>query len=109
MIEHRFHKSSFRPALVMGAERKPMLFLVVVCVSLAFTSVNLVALAIAAFLWITVHPLLVWMGTIDPYMVGVYLRSQKYPGYIRPFTTAFRKHVGYRIPPENKSWKFWNR
>jgi len=86
-----------------------MLFLILVCVALAFTSMNLVATIIAVVLWIVIHPLLVWMGMVDPQLVGVYLRSQKYPGYIRPFTTPFRKHVGYRIPSADASWKFWRR
>ena len=109
MEAHRFHKSSFRPSLVMGAERKPMLMLILICVALAFTSMNWVATIIAVVLWVTIHPLLVWMGTVDPQLVGIYLRSQQYPGYIRAFTTPFRKQVGYRIPSADRSWKFWRR
>lgn len=109
MESHRFHKSSFRPHLIMGAERKPMLLLVLICVTLAATSANLVAFGIAAFLWMTIHPLLVWMGRIDPDLVGIYFRNLRYPGYIPPFTTPFRKDVGYRIPAENKAWKVWRR
>ena len=47
MQAHRFHKSSFRPHLVMGAERKPMLLLLLMCVTLGVTSANLVAMAMA--------------------------------------------------------------
>jgi type IV secretory pathway TrbD component len=93
----------------MGAERKPMLFLILICVALGATSVNLVTLGLATFLWVTLHPLLVWMGKIDPQMVGIYLRSQRYPGFIPAFTTPFRKGVGYRIPAETKSWQLWKR
>ncbi len=109
METHRFHKSSFRPSLVMGAERKPMLMLILICVALAFTSMNLVATIIAIVLWVLIHPLLAWMGKIDPQMVGVYVRSQKYPGFIPPHTTPFRKQVGYRIPGADAAWKFWRR
>ncbi len=109
MMVHPFHKSSFRPHLIMGAERKPALLLLLICITLAVTSANMVAYVTAAVLWFVFHPLLLWMATVDPDMVGVYFRARLYPGYIPPFTTPFRKQQGYRIPSENKSWKFWRR
>lgn len=109
MANHRFHKSSFRPHLIMGAERKPMLLLCLVCTIMGPVSMNLTSACIAAVLWAVVHPLLVLMATSDPQAVDVYLRSRRYPGYIRPFTTPFRKQTGYRIPSEDSSWKLWRR
>lgn len=82
-----------------------MLLLIVICVALGFNSMNWTATAIAFGLWVTVHPLLVWMGKVDPQLVAIYRRSQRYPGYIPPFTTPFRKHIGYRI--QRSSWRFW--
>jgi type IV secretory pathway TrbD component len=84
MQGHRFHKSSFRPHLLMGAERKSMLLLILMCISLAVTSVNLVALSIAAGLWIFIHPLLVCMGMIDPDLIGVYFAHRITPGSYLP-------------------------
>lgn len=102
MHPHPFHKSSFRPHLLMGAERVPMLTLVLLCISLNLISFNLIALGVTVFFWLTVYPLLVWMGKADPDMVGVYFRNRKYPHYIPPFTTPFRKGPGYVAGKDQK-------
>jgi len=97
MILHPLHRSAFRPHLLLGAERKPMLLLAVACGGLVITSYNIVAIGIAIGLWLTFHPLLVWMAKVDPDMVGIYLRQLRYPRFIPAFTTPFRKTVGYRV------------
>lgn len=97
MLPHPFHKSSFRPHLMMGAEHKPAIVLVLSCGGLALTSYNLVALGIALFLWLFFHPLLMLMAKTDPQLVGIYLRSLLYPRRIPAFTTPFRTSPGYRI------------
>src|SRR5579872_6266538 len=98
MDSHPFHKASFRPHLVMGAERKPMLLLAMICGGLVLTSYNVVAIGIAVLLWLTIHPLLIWMGKTDPNLINIYFRNRKYPHHIPAFTTPFRKDVGYEIP-----------
>jgi type IV secretion system protein TrbD len=95
MHPHPFHKSSFRPHLLMGAERIPMLLLLLGCIFLNMISFNLLALGVTVFFWITIHPLLVWAGKTDPYLFGIWFRSRKYPRYIPAFTTPFYKGPGY--------------
>ena len=105
MTAHLFHKSSFRPAMMLGAERKPMTILIAASGGLLLIGHNVVAIAVASGLWLTIYPMLVWMGKIDPDLVSIYFRNLGYPKYIPAFTTPFRKAVGYRIPKERKAWK----
>lgn len=109
MHANPFHKSSFRPQMLLGAERKPMLLLMMTSGGLVLTSYNIVAISLAIVLWLVFHPLLVWMGHTDPNLIGIYFRNLKYPRYIPAFTSPFRTAIGYRIPAENKSWKVWSR
>lgn len=103
MSPHPFHKASFRPHTFMGAERKPMLILILVCI-LLIASFKFVSLIVAVCLWLIFHPLLFWAGTYDPNLIMVYLRNNMlcYPRHIPAFTTPFRTAVGYKIPSQNK-------
>jgi len=104
MLSHPFHRASFRPHLLMGAERKPMILLAVICSGLSVTSFNLVALGIAVALWAVFHPLLVWMGSVDPDLISIYFRNLKYPRHIPAFSTPFRKNIGYVVAKPPKIW-----
>lgn len=88
--------------MFMGAERKPMIALIVACAWLGIVNFNLISLVLAIALWVVFHPLLAWMGKKDPNLIEVYLRSQRYPSRIPAFTTPFRTDKGYRIPAESK-------
>jgi type IV secretory pathway TrbD component len=92
----------------MGAERKPILCLALMCIAMA-SSMNLVTFCIAIGLWVVIHPALAGIAYLDPDMAGVFGRSRKYTAYIPAFTTPFRTDVGYRIAAEKKSWMVWRR
>jgi type IV secretory pathway TrbD component len=91
MTPHPFHKSSFRPQFILAAERTPMLMLITLAIGLPAISFNLFSFAVGVFLWLVVHPLLVWMGKADPQLIAIYQRYLRYPGYIPAHTTPFRK------------------
>lgn len=88
----------------MGAERKPIIALAVLCLGLGLASFNLVMISVAAGIWLVVHPLLVLMGKADPNLIAIYFRNQIYPRHIPAFTTPFRTMYGYKIAKEHKYW-----
>jgi type IV secretory pathway TrbD component len=90
MNGHLFHKSSFRPQLVLGCERIPVLLLLLICITVVVTGLNLVSFIVAAVLWFCIYPLLRRAAKSDPQMLGVWWRYKSYRGFIPGLTSPFR-------------------
>ena len=78
------HRSLIRPNLLMGGERRPVLMLLVATIGLAVASMNVVAVCVSVFIYVSVIFYLRLMAKSDPYMVGIYLRSLKFKPYYAP-------------------------
>ncbi|MDI2113891.1 conjugal transfer protein TrbD [Commensalibacter nepenthis] len=78
------YRALHRANLLMGGERKPVLLLIMATVGLAVTSMNLIAIVVSIFMWITGIFCLRMMAKSDPFMIGIYFKSIKYKGYYYP-------------------------
>ena len=79
-----FYRVLYRPPLVLGGEREPVLVTLVVAVGLAVSGFNIVSLVIAAVLWFCGIAALRLIAKADPYMTQVYLRQLSYRAYYAP-------------------------
>lgn len=85
-----FHRVLYRPSLVLGGEREPVLVALIVAGGLAVSGMNAVSFAVGAALWFSAIPLLRWVAKADPQMTRVYLRQLRYRGYYPPRSRPYR-------------------
>lgn len=75
-FRHPFYRSLTRPILFAGAPLPFLLLEVIVTYALVtFLGFRLPALAAVAVWWTSVHALAVWVGSRDPLLVEIYVRS----------------------------------
>jgi type IV secretory pathway TrbD component len=79
-----FYRVLYRPPLVFGGEREPVLLTLATAIGLVVTGQNLVSIVVGAVVWfggITAWRL---MAKADPYMTSVYRRQLQYRAYYAP-------------------------
>jgi type IV secretory pathway TrbD component len=79
-----FYRVLYRPPLVLGGEREPVLVTLVITFGLAISGLNLVSLIVAAaigFGGITGWRLI---AKVDPHMSSIYLRQLRYRAHYAP-------------------------
>jgi type IV secretory pathway TrbD component len=74
----------YRPSLILGGEREPVLITLVIAVGLVMSGFNLVSFAVAAFLWFGGLGAFRFMAKHDPYMTSVYRRQLSYRAHYAP-------------------------
>ena len=84
------YRALHRPNLFLGGEREPVLMTAIVCAGLAVSSLNLIAIAIGAGLWLVLIGVFRMMAKADPFMTRVYLRQLQYGAYFPARSRASR-------------------
>jgi type IV secretion system protein TrbD len=79
-----FYRVLYRPPLVLGGEREPVLLTLVIAVGLAVSGLNVPSLVVAAFLWFGGIAAFRLMAKADPYMTAVYRRQRRYRKHYAP-------------------------
>jgi len=79
-----FYRVLYRPPLVLGGEREPVLVTLVIAVGLAISGFNVASLVMAAVLWFGGIAGFRLMAKADPYMTNVYLRQLSYRSHYSP-------------------------
>ena len=79
-----FYRVLYRPPLVLGGEREPVLLTLVIAVGLTFSGLNVPSLVGAAFLWFGGIAAFRLMAKADPYMTAVYRRQRQYRKHYAP-------------------------
>jgi type IV secretory pathway TrbD component len=86
------YRALYRPNLLLGGEREPVLIAAILCGGVALSALNLVAIGIGFAVWATAIGLLRLMAKADPLMSRIYLRQlgyrPYYPARSRPFRGA---------------------
>jgi len=85
------HRVLWRPRLVLGGERNPVLMILVLSVALPMQGQNLTCIAVSAALWLIGLPTLQYMAKWDPQMSEVYLRQVKYQRYYPARSRPYRE------------------
>lgn len=83
-------RALYRPNLMLGGERAPVLSISLVCGGLALWSMNLVAIVICGVVWFVVVGALRHMAKSDPMFCKVYWRSRQYRVYHPGRSTPWR-------------------
>jgi len=86
-----FFRALHRPNLFLGGERELMLMTVILCVGVAFASLNLVSLLVGAGVWLIVSQLLRLMAKSDPMLSKVYRRHITYQTYYPARSRPWRR------------------
>ncbi|MBA2571489.1 MAG: VirB3 family type IV secretion system protein [Gemmatimonadetes bacterium] len=82
------HPSLYRPALFAGVPRAILVFEVCTVGALVFgIGFHLLTLALAVFYILVVHPLLVWLHSLDPQIIPLYVRSLSGKDFYPPHGT----------------------
>lgn len=68
------YRSTSRPLLILGGEREPVLFLVLICGAIVFATYTPLSIGIGLVSWFVGLGVLRMMATHDPQMVKVFLR-----------------------------------
>jgi type IV secretion system protein VirB3 len=76
-----FYRVLYRPSLVLGGEREPVLLMLVIAVGLAISGMNLISFIIATIIWFGSIAGFRLMAKADPHMTRVYLRQLGYGAY----------------------------
>lgn len=84
------HRALYRPQMIMGGERKPMLFCLFVAAMLAITSMNLVGLVAGLLIYVVSVWGLRKLAKVDPFMILVYFRQLKYKAFYAAFSRPWR-------------------
>jgi type IV secretory pathway TrbD component len=79
---------------MLGGERKPVYLTALLCAGVAFTALNIPAIALGAGVWAFSMPLWRAMAKTDPQMVQVYIRSLRYKRYYPARSRPFRRECG---------------
>jgi type IV secretory pathway TrbD component len=79
-----FYRVLYRPPLILGGEREPVLITLVIAVGLMMSGFNLVSLMVAAILWFGGIAAFRLMAKHDPYMTSVYRRQLTYRAHYSP-------------------------
>jgi type IV secretion system protein VirB3 len=79
-----FYRVLYRPPLVLGGEREPVLITLIIAVGLAVSGFNVVSLVVATVIWF--GGIAGWrlMAKADPYMSSIYLRQLSYRAHYAP-------------------------
>jgi type IV secretion system protein TrbD len=86
------YRALYRPHLVLGGEREPVLTLALLCAGVAVTSLNVPALVTALLIWLFGIWGLRAIAKIDPFMTRIYQRHLTYRGYYPPRSTPFHRN-----------------
>lgn len=84
------HRALYRPTLLMGGEREPVLVTGIIAGTLIVVVMTWPATLIGLVTWFFCLWALRRMGKADPYMSKVYLRQLKYQGYYAPRSRHWR-------------------
>ncbi|MDR3740811.1 MAG: conjugal transfer protein TrbD [Terracidiphilus sp.] len=76
-----FYRVLYRPSLMLGGEREPVLVTLVTAVGLAMSGLNAVSIGFAVALWFVGIGVFRLMAKADPYMSQVYMRQLAYRVY----------------------------
>jgi type IV secretory pathway TrbD component len=79
-----FYRVLYRPPLILGGEREPVLVTLVIAVGLVMSGLNFVSFATAAILWFGGIAAFRIMAKHDPYMTSVYRRQLAYRAHYAP-------------------------
>jgi type IV secretory pathway TrbD component len=85
------HRALHRPHLLLGAEREPVLYTLIVAFTLVFAALSWPALLVGAALWLVGLGVLRSLAKADPHMTRVYLRHIRYRPYYPARSTPFRR------------------
>lgn len=83
------HRSLNRASLLMGGERKLVLFTLLIAVAVGFVGLRPIFMALALAFWLVCMALLRMMAKADPYMSEVYQRYARYQPYYPPFSRPY--------------------
>lgn len=86
-----FYRVLYRPPLVLGGEREPVLVTLVIAVGLVMSGLNVISIVVGAFVWFGGITMWRLMAKADPYMTGVYRRQLEYRAYYAPRSRPSRK------------------
>jgi type IV secretion system protein VirB3 len=93
------HKSSIRPHLLLGGERKLVLFCALLAALMVFSVGRWFAVFWGILFWLGAVAVLARMGKADPQMFGVYCRHRRYQLY-------YPAQSGLQAPPTTvKAWR----
>ena len=89
------HRALHRPNLFLGGERELVLLTAIACMGLAVSSMNMMAFAIGAGVWMLALALLRMMAKADPQLSRIYLRQLSFQSYYpaRSRPTRGDRHV----------------
>ena len=76
-----FYRVLYRPSLVLGGEREPVLVTLVLAVGLAVSGLNALSISVALVLWFGGIAGFRMMAKADPHMSRVYMRQLTYRAY----------------------------
>jgi type IV secretory pathway TrbD component len=79
-----FYRVLYRPTLVAGGEREPVLLTIVVAIGLAMSGLNVVSIVSAGLLIVGGLAAFRLMAKADPLMSKVYMRQLAYRAYYAP-------------------------
>lgn len=85
------YRALYRPNLILGGEREPVLTAAILTGGVALSALNLVAIAIGFAVWVVVIGLLRFMAKTDPQLTRIYLRQLSYRPY---YPARSRPHRG---------------
>jgi type IV secretion system protein VirB3 len=85
------HRALHRPNLLLGAEREPVLYTLIVAFTLVFAALSWPAFLVGAALWFIGLGVLRQLAKADPHMTRVYPRHIRYRRYYPARSTPFRR------------------
>jgi len=84
------YRALCRPHLLMGAERKLVIFTGSIAGALVFSTMRPIPAIIGVVLWVVSIGILRMMAKYDPYMSDVYIRHIKYRKYYAARSRVWR-------------------
>lgn len=85
------YRALYRPNLILGGEREPVLIAAILTGGVALSALNLVAIGIGFAVWVVAIGLLRLMAKTDAQMTRIYLRQLAYRAY---YPARSRPHRG---------------
>lgn len=70
-----------RPILLLGAERKPVIIILVLTALMILSDISLLKMLLGLVFWAFAMGLLRLMAKVDPHLIQIYLRRLKYKAF----------------------------
>ena len=70
-----------RPILLLGAERKPVIIILVLTALMILSDISLFKILLGLVFWAFAMGLLRLMAKVDPHLIQIYLRRLKYKAF----------------------------